>query len=180
MRLATFAFVIAAGCGGSSKSSTTPKADEPTCAVMADAMVARMAEGKEATPALVETKERLTKVIRTSCEQDAWSRDARQCIATMKTGEEAEHCATLLTEQQQDNLARAQAAANPDAAVPEDENTSDDAAAPPAAPPPPPPPPPASPGNAEEGAMGSKEKPKRAPPKATKTRKTGDPCDGGE
>ena len=145
MRTAVIALVLAA-CGGSSKSSTMAKAG-PSCGDVANAMVGMMAEGKESTKAFVDAKEGFVEIIRTRCDQDAWTADAKQCLATMKSREDAERCSTLLTEQQQANLVRDQKAkfgAGPAEA---------DA-----------PPPPA---------------PVEAP-KAMKSRKAGDPCDGGE
>ena len=145
MRTAVIALVLAA-CGGSSKSSTMAKAG-PSCSDVANSMVAMMAEGKESTKAFVDAKEGFVTIIRTRCDEDAWTPDAKQCLATMKSREDAERCSTLLTEQQQANLVRDQKAKfgagspNPDAE--------------PAAPPP-------------------------EAPKAMKSRKAGDPCDGGE
>ncbi|MBA3501914.1 MAG: hypothetical protein M4D80_12230 [Myxococcota bacterium] len=141
MRTALIALVLAA-CGGSSKSSTMAKAG-PTCGDVANSMVAMMAEGKESTKAFVDAKEGFVTIIRTRCTDDVWTAEAKQCLATMKSRDDAERCGTLLTEQQQANLVRDQKAKfgagppNPDAPPPE-------------------------------------------APKAMKSRKAGDPCDGGE
>ena len=99
-----------AACGGGSKSTTTPKDTGPTCAAVADSMVAMMAEGKESTKAFVDAKEGFTTIIRTRCTEDAWTGEAKQCLATMKSHEDAERCSTLLTEAQQENLVRDQKA----------------------------------------------------------------------
>lgn len=144
MRTAVIALVLAA-CGGSSKSSTMAKSEGPTCAVVADSMVAMMARGKESTKAFVDAKEGFTTIIRTRCDEDAWTAEAKQCLSTMQTYEDAERCSTHLTEQQQQNLVRDQKEKY--GAKPED-------AAPPPAP--------------------------VEAPKAMKSRKAGDPCDGGE
>jgi hypothetical protein len=145
MRTAVIALVLAACGGNGSKSSTMAKAG-PTCGDVANAMVGMMAEGKESTKAFVDAKEGFVTIISTRCTDDAWTAEAKQCLATMKSREDAERCSTLLTEQQQANLVRDQKAkfgASPEAEAP---------------------PPPA---------------PVEAP-KATKSRKAGDPCDGGE
>ena len=141
MRTVVLSLLLAA-CGGSSKSSTMAKAG-PTCSDVADSMVAMMAEGKESTKAFVDAKEGFVTIIRTRCTDDAWTAEAKQCLATMKSREDAERCSTLLTEQQQANLVRDQ--------------------------------------KAKFGAGSeSPEAPPAEAPKATKSRKAGDPCDGGE
>ncbi len=149
MRSVLLALVVAA-CGGSKSSSTTPKDAGPTCAAVADSMVAMMAQGKESTKAFVDAKEGFTTIIRTRCTDDAWTGDAKQCLSTMKSREDAERCSTLLTDEQQQNLVRDQKAKF--GAPPEDSEPEPQAA----------PPPPAE------------------APKASKTKKRGDPCDGGE
>ena len=181
MRRAMFAIVLAAACGGgSSKSSTMSKADGPTCAAVADSMVAMMSEGKEATKAMVDTKEDFAAIIRTRCDEDRWTAEARQCLSTMKSRADAERCSTLLTDEQQANLVRDQQAkfgAEPPAEPPTPEPAAEPAPTGAA------PPPPAAPMKAEEGKMGTKDKDapnKKAPAKGTKTRRAGDPCDGGE
>lgn len=108
MRL--FLALALAACGGGSKSPATPKDTGPTCAAVADSMVAMMAEGKESTKAFVDAKEGFTTIIRTRCTEDAWTGEAKQCLATMKSHEDAERCSTLLTEAQQENLVRDQKA----------------------------------------------------------------------
>jgi hypothetical protein len=47
-----------------------------------------------------------TEIIRTRCDADAWSAEARQCLAAMKTREDAERCSNMLGEEQQANLVR--------------------------------------------------------------------------
>jgi hypothetical protein len=164
MRTAVIALVLAA-CGGSNKSATMAKSDGPTCAAVADSMVAMMAEGKESTKAFVDAKEGFVTIIRTRCTDDVWTAEAKQCLATMKSRADAERCSTLLTETQQANLVRDQKAKF--GADPEPEaQAAEPAAAPPA------------PLEAEKN-----EPPKKlrsAPAKPAKTKKAGDPCDGGE
>ena len=150
MRSVLLALVVAA-CGGGSKSSTTaPKDAGPTCTTVADSMVAMMAQGKESTKAFVDKKEGYTTIIRTRCTEDAWTADAKQCLSTMKNREDAERCGTLLTEVQQQNLVRDQ---QKQFEPPPQDPEPQTQAAPPA--------------------------PAEAP-KASKTKKRGDPCDGGE
>ena len=88
MRTAVIALVLAA-CGGSSKSSTMAKAG-PSCGDVANAMVGMMAEGKESTKAFVDAKEDFVTIISTRCTQDAWTAEAKQCLATMKSREDGD------------------------------------------------------------------------------------------
>ena len=176
MRRAMFAIVLAAACGGSGKSSTMAKADGPTCATVAESMVAMMSEGKEATKAMVDTKEDFTKIIHTRCDEDHWTADAKQCLSTMKSRADAERCSGLLTDEQQANLVRDQKAKF-GAEPPAEPKREPEAEAPATGTAPPPP----EPMKTEEGKMGTKDQKKqKAPAKATKTRRAGDPCDGGE
>lgn len=169
MRTAICAMVLAAACGGGgSKSSTTP-APGPTCAAVADAMVAMMMEGKEQTEAAAATAGDFETIIRTRCDEDAWTAEAKQCLATMQTRTDAERCSTLLTAEQQENLVRDQKAkfgAGPATEKGESAPEPEPEPATGAAPPPPP-----APGSPPPTPL------KSSPPK---TRRTGDPCDGGE
>lgn len=162
MRQVLIALVLAA-CGGSSKSSTMAKSG-PSCGEVASSMVAMMAEGKESTKAFVDAKEGFVTIIRTRCDEDAWTAEAKQCLATMKSREDAERCSTLLTEQQQANLVRDQKAKFGAGSEPAAE------AEPAVAPPPP----------VEAEQKAEPKKLRSAPAKPAKTKKTGDPCDGGE
>ena len=139
------AFVLVAllGCGGSQKA--TPKV--ATCGDVADAMIGMMLQDKEPPKATIDG---FKTIIRNRCEQDAWTADARQCLATMKSASDAERCSNLLTEEQQAKLVadeKAKFGAKPEA----------DEAAPMNAP---------------------AESPKRA--KGAGPKKPGDPCDGSE
>jgi len=162
MRTAIFAFVIAAGCGGSSKPSTTAKVEGPTCTDVAESMVTMMGEGKESTKAFVDAKEGFTTIIRTRCDDDNWTADAKRCLATMKSHADAEHCSTMLSEEQQANLVRDEKAKFGAGSEPTPQAETGGAPAP------------AAPVEAEKDRAAPK------PKTTTKTRKTGDPCDGGE
>jgi hypothetical protein len=106
--------VLVIGCGGSSKSSsqTMPSArsSEPNCSGASDGMVAMMMEGKEGKGNADARADEFRILIRTRCEDDKWSAEARQCLSEMKTRTDAEQCATKLTDEQQQNLVRDQKA----------------------------------------------------------------------
>ena len=96
------------GCGGG---GTRPSAPAPapaaTCAAAADGMLAMMMRDKE-SEGIEDTIEAMKALIRTRCDDDAWTAEARQCLATMQTRTDAERCSTLLTEAQQASLVRDQ------------------------------------------------------------------------
>ncbi|HLL22638.1 MAG TPA: hypothetical protein VK427_10925 [Kofleriaceae bacterium] len=143
MRLALVC-VLCAACGGSSKSSTTPKETGPTCDAAATAILSPVSQDKEQTDAMLQKREELTTFVRTRCTDDRWSADARRCFASVQATADVERCASLLTPAQVDAFSAAFGA-----------------------------PPPPTPTDAETQA------PKKSSPPA-KSRKPGDPCDGGE
>src|SRR5690606_6637530 len=57
----------------------------------------------EATSSLID-------MIRTRCEADRWTAEARACLAKIATPQDADACGALLTEEQQANLVRDQQA----------------------------------------------------------------------
>src|SRR6185295_2999847 len=91
--------VLLVGCGGG-KSTATPKA--VTCGDVADAMIGMMlGDGKEPPK---ETIDGFKAIIRTRCDEDAWTTEARQCLAKMKSHADAESYSKLLTDEQQAKL----------------------------------------------------------------------------
>lgn len=81
------------------------------CARAADNMVATMLDRlshKDAVP--TDQADALRNLIRTRCEQDAWSPAATQCLIAMKTQDDAGPCAAQMTEAQQAALVRNQQA----------------------------------------------------------------------
>jgi hypothetical protein len=136
-----------------------------------------------------EEADALRNLIRERCEQDRWSAQATDCLIAMKQVTDAEACAPLLTEAQQEALVRDQSArlgsskaggtsgapAPPGEAAtspPVSESSAPDAAPPPAAAPPAAPVPQATP--PARGAAPAK------PPKTKDKPRPGDPDDGGE
>lgn len=166
--------ILALGCGGGSKASTTPK-PVATCSAAAKGMVALMQKGGDNVD---EERGEYATIIEGRCEKDSWSPEAKDCLSTMTKPDDAQVCATLLTDEQQGNLvadqdarlkAKQAAEPAPEAAQPQPAAVQ------------PPPPPPAPPAEKEEGQMGKKDPPKKKKKAAPKPdRRQGDPCDGGE
>ena len=167
-----FAVVFAFGCGGSKSASTTPK-EPPTCSVVADAMVAMVQQGRKNVE---EEAGDIATIIRTRCTDDQWTPEARKCLADMKTNDDAKVCATLLTDDQQANLARDQ---DKRMKIPDPEGEPIDVrsnvgAGPPKEAPPPPPAP------ATKAVVEDKKNRPEKPKRSKGSPKPGDPCDGGE
>jgi len=162
-----FALVLAAcGGGGKSSSPTTPKqAAGPSCEAVADSMVNQMLADKDPRPP-DDKVDVIRNIISSRCDADGWTLPAKQCLSTMKNAQDADRCASMLTEQQQAALVQAER---------EKFGTRDEAKeaapAPAAESPPPvaaPPPPPAAP-------KSTRSKAKRNPASTSS-----DPCQGGE
>ncbi|MBA3391519.1 MAG: hypothetical protein H0T89_02690 [Deltaproteobacteria bacterium] len=168
-------------CGGGNKAIAMPPPHPvTTCVMVAEAMVGALVATKEPRPGddVIAT---FTTLIRTRCDEDQWTADARQCLATMTTRAEAERCSTLMTEAQQANLVRDQQAKfgepepEPEAPrAPEPASVMREQPTPAVAVPPP-----------DKKAAPPKRRPKtsdpaKPPPKGAAPGRTGDPCDGGE
>ena len=106
-RVLAIAFVSACGGGGANQPAQPEPAPAPACTAVADAMVTQMLEGRE-RQGIEDTVDGFTALIRVRCEEDRWTAEARQCLATMRTRADAERCSTLLTDEQQANLVRDQ------------------------------------------------------------------------
>lgn len=114
MRVALGAVVVTIaltiGCGhessGARGAPAAPKGPTP-CARAADTMVKTMLDRlthQDAPP--TEQADAMRNLIRTRCEQDAWSAEATKCLIDMKTQDDAGPCAQLLTDDQQAALVR--------------------------------------------------------------------------
>jgi hypothetical protein len=57
--------------------------------------------------------DKLRNLIRQRCTLDAWSPEAQRCLADMKTPDDANVCGTLLSDDQQAALVKAQAQGQP-------------------------------------------------------------------
>lgn len=96
--------VVVAACGSKSPPpkpvpppppvDPIPQSAGPACGVVADhAVTVMLADNAEGQPKAKE-------VLRTRCEADKWSDDARNCIATAQSEDEMDGCGKHLTEAQ--------------------------------------------------------------------------------
>jgi hypothetical protein len=111
MRHALILVLVAACGGGAAKSSATmpPPAKGPSCAGTADGMVGMMVASMTPKPPDTDA-DGLRGLIRERCEKDHWSPEAQRCLSDMKTADDANVCSTLLTDDQQAALVKAQQA----------------------------------------------------------------------
>ena len=100
MKCWSLAFVLAVACGGAEPVAVHEPRAAPaiTCAAVAHNMATQVLSHKP-TPER-DRLEAILEIIQRRCEQDRWSIEARQCLATMKTEDEADQCATYLTDAQ--------------------------------------------------------------------------------
>ena len=155
--------VLATGCGGAPAKVAAPAPPGADCAAAAGQVGDVLASNQDRRPP-DEAVNQVINRVRTACEEDGWSADARACFARMGTPADADHCGTLLTEPQTQGLLRRQAAE--DTASRPRQGGEQGVSGPPSSgglPPPPPPPPRSAP---------------PAPPRPVTD--SADPCDGGE
>src|SRR5262245_15169930 len=112
--IALVALAVLGGLGacGPSQPPAAPTPKGPTaCARASDSMVQTMLDRLSSDgPPPTEAADALRNLIRERCEQDGWSADATKCLIAMKTVQDAEPCAQLMTEAQQAALVRDEAA----------------------------------------------------------------------
>ncbi len=106
MRVLILGVLVA--CGG----GRTPPAEKPSpagasCAAAADGMVGMLIASMNPKPP-DEDADALRKLVVERCDKDVWSPDARRCIKDMKSADDANVCGTLLTDDQQAALVKAQ------------------------------------------------------------------------
>ena len=98
--------VVVVACGG------TPPVAKPvpagaSCAAAADGLVGIMPFSKD-PKVTTDAADAARKLIIGRCDGDQWSPEARRCFKDMKTADDANVCGTLLTDDQQASLVKAQ------------------------------------------------------------------------
>ncbi len=106
MRLSMLVILAACG-GGAAKPPPAPPKPGPTCARAADGMVGMLVANMTAKPPDADV-DALRALVKSRCEADHWSPEAMRCIADMKTADDANVCGTLLTDDRQAALVKAQ------------------------------------------------------------------------
>ncbi|MBL0219553.1 MAG: hypothetical protein IPQ07_37515 [Myxococcales bacterium] len=110
MKRLWIATLLVACDGGAAKPPAKPAAPAMSCTKAADGMVSLLVANKDPKPP-DEATDKLRKLIRERCEQDAWSFEAQRCFGDMKTIDDANVCGTLISDDQQAALIKAQDAA---------------------------------------------------------------------
>lgn len=101
--------LVACGGGAATRSPQTPAKPTASCAKAADGMVGLLVANKDPKPP-DDATDKLRTLIKSRCEQDAWSVEAQRCFGDMKTVDDANVCGTLISDEQQAALVQAQAA----------------------------------------------------------------------
>lgn len=102
--------VLLAACGGGAAKPAAPPVPPnkaPSCAAASDGMVGLLLADKDPKPP-DEVVDGYRKLIRERCEQDGWTPEAQRCWADAKTPDDLNVCGTLLTDDQQNALVKAQ------------------------------------------------------------------------
>ena len=100
-------FVVLFGCAGSKPAAEKPASTATSCASAADGMVGMLTAAMNPKPPDADA-DALRKLVIERCDKDAWSPEARRCLKDMKTADDANVCGTLLTDDQQAALVKAQ------------------------------------------------------------------------
>lgn len=104
----SLALVVLVACGGGgAPSAQKPAATTVSCASAADGMVGMLVAAMNPKPP-DEDADGLRKLVIERCDKDQWSPEARRCLKDMKTADDANVCGTLLTDDQQAALVKAQ------------------------------------------------------------------------
>jgi hypothetical protein len=179
MRMLVIALVAACGGGVKKEETAPPKIDTTSCTAVSESMVAALMQDKEVKGNIEARADDIRAMIRKRCEQDAWTAEARQCIVKMQSNEDAIRCNEMLTPEQRDGLVREQDQQLGTKSEPVQPAAEQTEPATTGAPPPPPAPAPSSLRANEAPKETTKDAPAKS--KAAKgSKKTGDPCDGGE
>nr|HEX4315528.1 hypothetical protein [Kofleriaceae bacterium] len=99
-RVLAFAAVAAAACHGGPPAASPAASSGPTCAQVADSVMASMPQGAG------ELAVKLHQVIVQRCDQDKWTESARSCVVGAKTHQDAAACESQLTDDQKQALDR--------------------------------------------------------------------------
>jgi hypothetical protein len=106
--------LVLAACGAAASPPPAAPSGPTACARASDNMVQALLDRlARQDPVPTEEADALRNLIRERCEQDRWSAKATDCLIAMKQVADAEACAPLLTEAQQEALVRDQAARGP-------------------------------------------------------------------
>ena len=107
------ALVVLAACSSPQrKEPPPPPRPAASCEAAADGMIALLVRSQTEKPP-EDAVDKLRVLITTRCREDRWTTEAQACLAKLQTPEDANTCSTLLTEDQQAALVKAQEKASP-------------------------------------------------------------------
>lgn len=120
LRLAPFALCSIIACGGGGKKPTTtaaqpeapgdqiPKTAGPACAAVAEQLAIMLHADRAPDQQSAETA-KTSASLRSQCEADKWSDEARNCLGSVQSQGELDGCSKLLTETQRKAITAASA-----------------------------------------------------------------------
>lgn len=135
--------------------ATMPAAGGTTCEQATGRMIDLLTAGKKDVPP--DQVKAFHDMFVQHCQADAWSSDVRGCFSAMKTIDEGEKCADMMTDAQKKAIDAEMGKGDEPPPPPPEDQVAPAATAPP---------PPGSPANSTRGP-------------SSKPKKSGDPCDGG-
>lgn len=101
------ALVVVAACSHPRPEPAPPPRPATSCEAAADGLVSLLVAAQTEKPP-EDAVDKLRVLITTRCREDRWSPEAQGCLAKVKTPDDANTCGTLLTEDQQAALVKAQ------------------------------------------------------------------------
>jgi hypothetical protein len=101
------ALVVLAACSHARPEPAPPPRPATSCGAAADGLVGLVVANQSEKPP-EDAVDKLRVLITTRCREDRWSTEAQGCLASVKTPDDANTCGTLLTEDQQAALVKAQ------------------------------------------------------------------------
>lgn len=107
MRCRWLALVVLVACSSPRKEPPLPPRSATSCEAAADGMIALLVKNQSERPP-EEAVDKLRVLITTRCREDRWTTEAQACLAKLDTPQDASTCSTLLTEEQQAALVKAQ------------------------------------------------------------------------
>jgi hypothetical protein len=101
------ALVVLVACSAPRKEPPPPPRPATSCEAAADGMIALLVKHQSEKPP-EDAVDKLRVLITTRCREDRWTPEAQGCLARLETAQDASTCSTLLTDEQQAGLVKAQ------------------------------------------------------------------------
>lgn len=107
MRGRWLALFVLVACSHPKPEPAPPPRPATSCEAAADGMIGLLVAGQAEKPP-DDAVDKIRVLVTTRCHEDRWTTEAQACLSKMKTPDDANTCGTLLTEEQQAALVKAQ------------------------------------------------------------------------